>query len=154
MQWRKWIPLAMAAGLVFVGGCGNSEDEVSSLMEKGVRSFQAGDYAAAASEYRRVIELEPQNAAAHNLLGMACRFQFNTSGDPAMREKETEAFRRAVALNPRFLAAVKNLAATLHRDGDLNGAARMARQALEINPDDPEKDILKSWIRSVRDKEE
>ena len=154
VQVTKWIILAMAAGLAFFWGCRGNGKDAAAIMQKGVESFQAGHYAAAESAYRRVIALEPENAAAYNLLGMACRFRYNKSGDPVMRRRETEAFRRAVALNPRFLAAVKNLAATLYRDGDMEGAAGMARRALEINPDDPEKEVLTAWVLQAQSDEE
>jgi len=152
MRKKILVTLVMAVGMVLFQGCGHRGEDAVSLMEQGVRCFQAGDYAGAAAAYQRAIDLEPGNPVAYNLLGMARRFQYNATGDPSMRARETAAFRRAVDLDPNFLAAVKNLAATLHRDGDLAGAAGLARRALEINPDDPEKEILKTWIRDIRSK--
>jgi len=145
-MWRRssWFMLAMI--LLLSGGCGGNDRSAGNWMEEGINRFQAGKYGEAVSAYLRAAEQEPRNPLIHNLLGMAYRFQFNTTGRRRFADKETKAFRRAVELNPRFLAAVKNLAATLHRDGDDVGAAQMAKRALGINPNDPERAILQNWI--------
>lgn len=69
-----------------------------------------------------------------------------------MREREIAAFRRAVELNPGFIAAIKNLAASLKRDGHHEEAGALARRTLELYPQDPEKPLLESWIRQAGEK--
>ncbi|MBN1196868.1 MAG: hypothetical protein JXA62_05635 [Candidatus Aminicenantes bacterium] len=119
-----------------------------------MRHFQEKEYARAADAYVQAVEKEPGNSLAHNLLGMAYRFQYNQSKDPAMREREIAAFRRAVELNPGFIVAIKNLAASLKRDGNHSEAGALARRALELYPQDPEKPLLESWIRQSGEKKD
>ncbi|HDP95693.1 MAG TPA: tetratricopeptide repeat protein [Candidatus Aminicenantes bacterium] len=138
---------AMAAILFTSWSCTKSQKSAQDWIQQGVEHFKAERYAQAASAYQQAVEKEPENAVTYNLLGMAYRFRYNQTGDPAMREKETAAFRRAVELNPRFVVAIKNLAATSHRDGNHREAAAWARRALELFPRDPEKPLLESWIR-------
>ncbi len=116
-------------------------------MQRGIHDFQAGKYREAILNYRKALDAEPENPVTHNLLGMAYRFRYNLTGDQDMQRKETAAFRRAIELSPDFLAAIKNLAASRYRDGDAVEAAELARRALRLFPQDPEKPILESWIR-------
>ena len=147
-RWIRW-PVRVGLGILLLSiwHCGAPQRSAGEWIESGIDHFQAGRYTQAARAYRQAVEKEPDNAVAHNLLGMAYRFQYNETGDSAMRERETAAFRRAVELNPRFVVAIKNLAVTMKRDGNHREAARLAGRALKLFPRDPEKPLLESWIR-------
>ncbi len=141
-----WIWLFFG-GLLLVG-CGGGKS-AAQWKEEGMVRFQSGDYAAAAEAYRNAVSEDPDDAVAWNLLGMAYRFEFNETGNPDFRNREIDAFRRAVKLAPQMVMALKNLTASLYYSGDRVGAAEVAKQVLNLNPEDPEKETLTRWIREA-----
>ncbi|MDD9878298.1 MAG: LysR substrate-binding domain-containing protein [Magnetovibrio sp.] len=131
----------------------------------GLAKHQAGDLAAAAAAYRRVLDDHPDHADSWHLLGVATMQQ----GDPAAgaglietagaTNAEAPAYhdhlglclrqagnpadaeahhRRALSLDPDFAPAHNNLAGTLlalGRAGDAEAAARRSLELLPRNPD-------------------
>jgi tetratricopeptide (TPR) repeat protein len=79
--------------------------------------------------YRRAIELNPNEADAHNNLG-------NLLSKDAQRQQEAEqAYRRAIELNPNEADAHYNLGTLLSKDAQRQQEAEQAyRRAIELNP--------------------
>jgi len=127
-------------------GCGKGGGGAESLFSRGAAQFQDGHYDRAIELYRAGLEKEPESARGQNLLGMAYRMQYNTVRDPVYRTREIEAFRRAVAADSTFWPALINLGATLYYQGEKKEAARHFRRALELNPENPEREELERMI--------
>jgi tetratricopeptide (TPR) repeat protein len=138
---RIWLVLLLAAALA---GCGSESAE--HYLQQGVNHFDQRNYAAAIASYQKALKLEPRSAMAYNLLGMACRFNGNQSGQPALRQQEIAAFKQAVELDPRFWVAMINLGATYYAMGEKAKAVPWFKKALEINPEHPEKAQLEKII--------
>ena len=81
-----------------------------------------------------------------NLLGMAYRMKYNTLRAAEWKEKEIGAFRKAVAADSTYEPAHINLGATLYYLGNKTEAAPHFRRALELNPDNPEREQLEQFI--------
>ncbi len=94
----------LLAPRVFLG------QESSSLYNQALAQLGAGDYARGCATAAKVIEQEPGQSAAYNLLGVCAVKQ----GDGAKAETF---FRKSLALNPRYIEARINLAVNLLQRG-------------------------------------
>ena len=105
--------------------------DIQTLLVEAVRLHQAGRLDLAAPIYQRVLALDPRNADALNLLGMA-----------AMQNGQTmaaaELIRRAIAVNSRQAPYHFNLALALQTLGQMDEAAASYRRALVLQPNDPD----------------
>ena len=80
------------------------------------------------SAMRRAVELLPDDAEAHNNLGLA----LNKLG---CLDQAESAFRQAIVLQPAFAFASNNLAVCLAAQGRLDEAERASFRAIELMPD-------------------
>jgi len=133
-------------------GCQKKKDE-GYYFEKGGEAFQKGNYDEAIELYQKGLEINPKSAVGYNLLGMAYRFKFNQTGNKDWKDKEIEAFKKSIELDPNFVAALVNLGATLYYQGDKKEAARYFKKAIEIYPDHPEKLQLEKMIKEEEEVE-
>ena len=76
--------------------------------------------------YRRLIQIQPDFAAAHNDLGVA-QTRLGQSEAAAVH------FKKAIQLEPNYLDAFKNLAAVRIQQGDLVAAESLLNRTLEID---------------------
>jgi arylsulfatase A-like enzyme/Flp pilus assembly protein TadD len=98
------------------------------LMALGQQAIQAGKYSDAAKCLREVVEGDPTNALARNLLGMV----YYQEGDLARSKEQIE---KAIELNPKNLSdAHYNLGIVFSRLGRHAEAAASYEKAFEIDP--------------------
>jgi tetratricopeptide (TPR) repeat protein len=96
--------------------------------------FAAGNTAALADQLKARVAVNPLDAKALVLLGLAYQQRARETGDPAFYQPSERALGRALRLEPRnylALAGLAALAASRHRFGE---ARSFARQALTVNP--------------------
>ncbi len=105
------------------------------LFQQGNAAQAAGNFAAAESIWRRVLELNPSNATAYNNLGV-------TLADQGKFEEAIAAYRQAIELDPdstiaynNLVIAYNNLATSLFEQGKFEEAIAAYRQAIELDPD-------------------
>lgn len=91
------------------------------------RYHQAGQVDRAAELYRRLLADQPEHAAAHHLLGLAC----SQRGDLV---EALAHLRQALRLDPGNPAGHCNLGEALRRTGDVEGAKASFRRALALDP--------------------
>ena len=137
---------AILATMVLVALIGCGGDSAEKYLEQGVAHFQKQEYDLAIQSYEKALKLEPKSAAAYNLLGMAYRFKYNQLGNPDFKQKEIAAFQKAIDIDPRNWGAMINLGATYYYMGEKAKAAALFKQALNVNPDHPEKAELEKMI--------
>ncbi|HEY2969867.1 MAG TPA: tetratricopeptide repeat protein [Casimicrobiaceae bacterium] len=94
----------------------------------GLEHHHAGRIAEAATAYRQVLSVEPDNFDALHLLGVAA----HQSGDHA---EAVELIEKALYLNPSSTAALNNLGEARRALGDADGARACFQEALRIQPD-------------------
>lgn len=116
------------------------------LFNEGVELLQQGKFDDAIRKYQKGLEKDPDNHEGYNLLGMAYRFKFNQLGAEKYKDKEIEAFKKAIELEPDYWVAYKNLAASLFYQGRKKEAVPYLKKALELQPNDPERELLLRWI--------
>jgi tetratricopeptide (TPR) repeat protein len=131
--------------VVILIGCG--EKSAQAFFDRGARELQDGNSDEAIATYLKGLELEPGSAVGYNLLGMAYRTKYNTLRATEWKEKEIEAFRKAVASDSTYWPAQINLGATLYYLGSKGEAAVHFRRALELHPENPERELLEQFVR-------
>ena len=102
----------------------------SQAVQQALQQFQNGDTAAAERSLHAWLQVAPQDAPAHNLLGLVL---LRESHYPEAAQQ----FSLAIKLQPGYAAAQTNLGNTfvlLHHDGQARGAFE---QAIRLRPDDP-----------------
>jgi tetratricopeptide (TPR) repeat protein len=129
---------------MMASGCG--KETAQALFDRGAEELKDGEYDQAILHFEKGLELEPGAAAGFNLLGMAYRMKYNTLRAAEWKEKEIDAFRQALAADSTYEAAHIQLGATLYYLGNKTEAAHHFRRALELNPDNPERDQLEQFI--------
>jgi tetratricopeptide (TPR) repeat protein len=103
------------------------DDDADAAFAQAQSAEEAGDIAEAEAYYRRVMKLDPSDAAAGLNLGNLLRARG--------RNVEAEAaYRSAVKADPRFAPAWHNLADLLDDGGRLAEAATCEQHALEADP--------------------
>ena len=104
------------------------KDRQGTLLQKGLRAHQAGQWPEAEAAYRRVLDAEPNHPDANHLLGMIA-YQ---AGD---NELAVQLISKAIGEDPLMADFHCNLGNALKRLGRLDEALESHRKALGINPD-------------------
>ncbi len=120
------------------------------LFKEGEELFNQQKYDEAIAKYVEGIELSPNSAVGYNLIGMANRFKYNAEGVPSLREKEIDAFGKAIECDSTFWVAYINLGATYFYSGRKKEAIPLFEKALELNPLHPEKTEIEKMIEEAK----
>lgn len=105
--------------------------EIHERFVRGIAAQERSDWAAAAAEFERIIQLhpsEPQYSTAHYDLGIAY-------ANMRRMDEAARAFSDAIAEDPGFLAAMANLIAVDLARGDTAAARRIADRFIAAAPD-------------------
>lgn len=100
-------------------------------LELAVFYHRSKDYPKAFDMYRRVLELDPLNAAAHNNLGVLYKETGNV-------QEAIRIFRSAILIDANYDKAHNNLGTALMSAGQNSEAAREFNRALDLNPNNAE----------------
>ena len=99
------------------------------LSDAALDLLQNGRHQAAISEFRKLVEMDPEDTSALNNLGAA----LSETGD---FDGAASQFTRALALDPDNYKAYSNLGVALGRIGRFEQAEAQFKKALDISPDD------------------
>jgi len=107
-----------------------------------------GDYAAALLEWRKAVQLDPEDGKARYHLAFALDEQ-------GQLDEATAQYKKAVEFDPNNAAAYSGLAVALTRTGKLADAIETYQKSLEINPKNPvaEGDLAAALIEAGRTEE-
>ncbi len=141
-MWRLGL---VAVLFLALAGCSRN-DAPDKYLQAAFSDFQQQNYDGAIKNYEQAIALGVKSPNAYNMLGMAYRFKSQQTHDPAPSESEIISFQKAVELDPKYLPAVINLAATYHSRGDQAKAAVWFKKALALNPNPEEKAQIEKMI--------
>jgi tetratricopeptide (TPR) repeat protein len=147
MMHRSQIFIFFAAAVIFLfSGCSDKRTDAVNLLNDGAQLAKEGKIDEAIVKYQEGLKIDPDNHMGYNLLGMAYRYKFNQLGAQKYKDLEIEAFQKAIELEPDFWVAYKNLAASFYYQGRKKEAVPYLEKALELQPNDPEKEIILQWI--------
>lgn len=112
---------------------------------RGRTAFRAGDFDAAAREFRQAVEADPQSVTARVNLGSA----LGQAGD---RIGAIHSFRKALELDPKAASAHFNLGVLLGLEGKSDEAVEHLRTAAELEPGDGEirRELAVALLRAGR----
>ncbi|TET75888.1 MAG: tetratricopeptide repeat protein [Candidatus Cloacimonadota bacterium] len=124
-----------------------SEKKTSTvLFKEGKELFNQQKYNEAIAKFTEGIELSPNSAVGYNLIGMAYRFKYNAVRDPSLREKEIDAFKKALECDTMYWVAYINLGSTYYYSGKKKEAVPLFEKALILNPEHHEKEEIEKMI--------
>ena len=106
-------------------------DQVSYLLEKGLKLMKQQEYAAASETFLEAISVSPHYADLRHKLGLCYLHQGMT--DPAVSE-----FNKALEINPRFVGARLGLAAAYRKADAPDLAVKELKHVLRLDPGNPE----------------
>jgi tetratricopeptide (TPR) repeat protein len=86
-----------------------------------------GNFSAAIDEYRKALEMMPNDASLHNKLGIC--YQHQQKSDSARREYE-----RALELNPKYAEVWNNIGTLEQSRNRIRPALRAYKKAIELKP--------------------
>jgi tetratricopeptide (TPR) repeat protein len=125
-------------GGAFTGGPSAGTPPAASPQTAAARllsGFGTGDTADYVAQLEDRVEADPEDAEGLALLGLAYQQRARETGDPGYYPRSEEALRRSLVLgrdNDLAVTGLAALAASRHR---FPAALRLARRALELNPD-------------------
>jgi tetratricopeptide (TPR) repeat protein len=111
-----------------------SQTEVISLLQQTAGLIQNGKFTEAETVIRRAVTIAPNNADAHNLLGVV----LDQKGSTAEAER---AYRQALKINPKGVSPLANLGVLLAKSKREPEAIQIFEKVLQIKPDHPQATI-------------
>lgn len=114
-------------------------------MDKGWFLVREGKFAAAVSELKNAVAIDPNSADAHSKLGYA----YKKINKPVLAEKE---FLRAISLNEQEYYARIHLGLMYYFDDKFADAAMLFKKALAVEPHGRYTDLLREKIKEIEKK--
>ena len=148
MRVSTWVGLLIS--LFWLWSCCGEPKTADGFLSRGEKEYQGEKYDKAIVSFRRGLALDQGSARGYHLLGMAYRMKYNTSREGEWKEKELQAFENAVVADSTYWPAHVNLGAALFYLGRKREAAGYLSTALELNPQNPEREKLEEMIREGR----
>ncbi len=124
-----WLLLnLLAVPWSLAGNQGDTARLIRQHYSQALDAYQKGQFQSALSSLTELLELAPQVAEAHNLMGII----HQRMNRPQLFE---ESLQKAIELRPDYVEARRNLALHWVRRGRLQQALQQFRKLLEIRPD-------------------
>jgi len=145
----KTIPL-MLAFLLILTACASlrNKKSASDYFEEGVSLVQKGKYDEAIKKYKKGLRREPRSAVGYNYLGMAYGYKYEQLRSIDWKNKEIEAFKKAIELDPNFFRPYFNLGITYRNMGNPKEAAPYFKRCLELYPEHPNRELIEKMIQA------
>ncbi len=123
------ITTALAIACIFITPAiaDDSAQKAKELFSRGIEASKAQKYEEAIKYFEAVLGINPDNAEAHNNLGLAYMRL-------SRRAEAAEAFRRAIRINPDHADAHYNMGFAYRKLGRYNEARAVYKKAIRINP--------------------
>ena len=144
----KIIALILACGIVLPTCAGVEMKSAADYFEEGSLLFKKGAYDDAIKKYKKGLRREPGSAVGYNYLAIAYRGKYEQLRSVDWREKEIEAFKKALELDPNFYLPYVNLGITYYDMGNFKEATRLLKKALEIFPEHPSRERIEQMIKA------
>jgi tetratricopeptide (TPR) repeat protein len=143
------IVLPILGLVIILSACARLQDKKSatSYFEEGASLVQKGKYDEAIRKYKKGLQREPRSAVGYNYLGIAYRYKYEQLRSLNWREKEIEAFKKAIELDSNFYLPHINLGKTYYDMGNLKEATLYFKKGLEIFPEHPSRELIEQMIR-------
>ncbi len=143
------IIILILAILVILAACASLQDKkgATAYFEQGASLVKRGKYDEAIEKYEKGLQKEPRSAVGYNYLAIAYRNKYAQLRSLKWRQKEIEAFKKAIELDPNFYLPYINLGKTYYDMGNRKEATVYFKKGLEIFPDHPSREVIETMIR-------
>ena len=143
------IILPILAFMIILSACAGMEGKKSatSYFDEGVLLVKKGKYDEAIKKYKKGLLREPRSAVGYNYIAMAYRYKYEELRSLKWREKEIEAFKKAIELDPNFYLPYINLGKTYYDMGNFKEAVLYFKKGLEIFPEHPSRELIEQMIQ-------
>jgi tetratricopeptide (TPR) repeat protein len=143
------VSFLIPAIAISLGACASLQDKKSatSYFEEGASLVQRGKYDEAIERYKKGLRTEPRSSVGYNYLGIAYRYKYEQLRSLKWRQKEIEAFKKAIELDLNFYLPYINLGTTYYGMGNRREAALYFKKGLEIFPEHPSRELIEKMIR-------
>jgi len=120
-----FIPLSVNSGYPE-----NKKDknDIDNLFEQGNKCLENSDIEKALEIFKNIIEIDPNNALAHNNLGLVYK-------EKGLYYTAMEEFEKSVELMPNYYKAMNNIGSVLYLQGNYEEAVEEFKKALNSKPD-------------------
>ena len=134
-EWDKALPIANALAQKAMRE-GDPTTRSDFYRQRGVVARMAGDPKAAADSFVIALEIKPTNTEALDDLGALAREQPDVWDFEATYRELEKVYKKRDDAGPLLARVYVGRAATVERDGELDGAGALYQQALELAPTD------------------
>jgi predicted Zn-dependent protease len=118
------------------------------LLSNAGLNLRCGRYGQARQDLKRYLEMRPEDARAHHLLGESYRRQ----GGKSLIGPALTCYREAIRIDGGYAAAHKALGMLHYKQGHRRLAVHHFETALSLSPNDPEKAYMAEYLAECRKK--
>lgn len=138
--------LSMLLLASFLAACSKEPPAKEQFYAEGSRLMQEEEYDQAIVSFEAGLAAGADSAAGYNLLGMAHRMKFNQTGEMELKRQEIAFFEKSVVADSTYWPAFINLGASLYYSGEPKRARVFFERALELNPTNPERELIEGMM--------
>ncbi len=142
------IALVLACAIMFSGCAGLETKSATDYFEEGASLVEKGEYEDAIKSYKKGLRKEPRSAVGYNYLAIAYRRKYEQLRSLKWREKEIEALKKSIDLDPNFYLPYINLGKTYYDMANFQEAVRYLKKGLEIFPEHPSRKLIEQMIEA------
>lgn len=120
-----FIPLSLNSSS---SGSNKDTNDTDILLEQGNKCLDSGDTEKAMEIFKKIIDIDPNNALAHNNLGLVYK-------EKGLFYAAMEEFEKSIELMPNYYKAMNNLGSVLYLQGNYEEAIEEFKKTLNAKPD-------------------
>lgn len=135
---RSWIVLVFLTAFL-LAACGTPDDKKTAFFLKGNSLFEAGDFVKARLEFKNAVQIDPEFAKGHYMLG---KTELKLKNGKAAYTRISQ----AVSLDPELMDARLDLGKIFLAGRAFNRAGDQADEILKRDPDNLDAKILKASV--------
>lgn len=144
----KIIVLILACCIMLTACAGLETKSAADYFEEGSLLFKKGAYDDAIEKYKKGLRREPHSAVGYNYLAIAYRGKYEQLRSLDWREKEIDAFKKSIEMDPNFYLPYVNLGKTYYDMARFKEAAFYLKKGLEIYPEHPGRELIDQMIKA------
>ncbi|NIS61480.1 MAG: tetratricopeptide repeat protein [Proteobacteria bacterium] len=145
----NWKIIAIVASCtVILAACATLDQKsATAYFEEGASLVQKGKINEGIEKYKKGLRKEPRSSVGYNYLAIAYRRKYEQLRSLDWREKEIEAFKKSIEMDPNFYLPYVNLGKTYYDMGRFKEAAFYLKKGLEVFPEHPSRELIENMIR-------
>lgn len=143
LQNSVFLTVALTLGLLVIAGCQSDEERLETFIERGDQYVEDKAYAEAIIEFKNVLQIDPENAAAHQALSLAY-LQVDKPREAYWEMSET------VRLDPENTDARLRYGTLSAAIGDFDLSLEQADAVLDLDPTNSAAFVLRGQSRESK----